>query len=129
MKKMIMTLAASAFIPAAVFAHGGDKAGPHGGNVEMPGPFHTELVMDENQEVMVYLLDMNFANPVIQDSSVAVQWRNKKDSVSFKCAPMHNHFHCIPEKKFPLTGELAVHATRAKAKGNEAVYKLPLRFR
>lgn len=114
--------------PAFALAHGEDKPGPHGGNVEMPGAFHTELVLDKDQSAHIYLIDINFQNPTTKDSSVKVFARNNKTEVPFSCSIMHNHFHCIPSKKYKLTGELVVEAVREKAAGNQAVYKLPLKF-
>lgn len=113
--------------PTLTFAHGEEKPGPHGGHIQMPGAFHTELVLDKDQSAHIYLLDMNFTNPSIKDSSVEVTAKTKGKSVAFQCMIMNeNHFHCTPEKKYPATAKIIVKAVREKAPGNEAVYKLPL---
>ncbi len=109
-------------------AHGGDKPGPHGGNVEMPGAFHTEVVMDKDQSIHIFLIDMNFKNATSKDSSVTLSFQDKKNPVKFTCSVMSDHFHCIPSKKYDLKGTLVVKAIREKAVGNEALYKLPLKF-
>lgn len=121
-------LAALAFAPLFAGAHGDDKPGPHGGNVAMPGAFHTELILDKDQSAHIYLTDMSFKNPTTKDSSVKVFVRNNKTEVPFTCSIMDDHYHCIPTKKYPLKGELVILAVREKAVGNEAVYKLPLKF-
>ncbi|CAE80060.1 hypothetical protein AB1A81_10205 [Bdellovibrio bacteriovorus] len=120
-------LATLILLPALSWAHGEDKPGPHGGHIQMPGAFHTEITVDKDQSVHVYLLDMNFANPTIKDSSVAVTAKNKKSEIKYTCSVMGNdHYHCIPNGKVPAKTNLIVQATREKAVGNEAVYKLPL---
>lgn len=127
MKKLILT---SLFMPLMTWAHGDDKLGPNKGYVQMPGAFHTEVVLDKDQSVHVYLLDMEFKNPTLKDSSVAVTYKNKKSSVAFNCLPMGgDHFHCTPSQKISIKqGKLVVQATREKAVGNEAIYKLPLKL-
>ena len=108
-------------------AHGDDKPGPNGGEVLMPGAFHTEMIRDnDNQDVMVFLLDMEFKNPTLKDSSVTAFYSKGKNKVTYTCSPMHNHFHCVANKKFKFEkdGEIHVTATREKAKGNEVVYKI-----
>ncbi|AFY01867.1 hypothetical protein [Bdellovibrio bacteriovorus] len=125
MKKLIATLV---LLPSLSWAHGEDKPGPHGGHILMPGAFHTEITVDKDQGVHVYLLDMNFENPTTKDSSVKVTARGKKTTVAYNCSIMGgDHYHCIPEGKVPTKTELVVEATREKAVGNEAIYKLPLK--
>lgn len=116
------------FLPTIVLAHGEDQPGPHGGSIRMPGAFHTEVIINKDKSVQVYLLDMNFKNPTIKDSKVTVRIENKKKINSLKCAAMGDHFHCHSEDKQPLKGRLVVEATREKAVGNEAVYELPLKY-
>lgn len=128
MKYSKYLLTALLFGPVLAVAHGGDKPGPHGGNVEMPGAFHTELVLDKDQSAHIYLIDINFQNPTTKDSSVKVFARNKKMEVPFSCSIMDDHFHCVPSKKYQAKGEIVVQAVREKAVGNEAIYKLPLKF-
>jgi hypothetical protein len=109
-----------------VFAHGTDKPGPNGGEIKMPGSFHTELIFDKSsQDAMIFLLDMDFKNPTFKDSSVSVYFKNGKTKVNYSCMEMETHYHCSPDQKFNAkAGELHVNATREKAKGNEVVYKI-----
>ncbi|WP_347356657.1 hypothetical protein [Bdellovibrio sp.] len=121
-------LATLIMLPALSWAHGEDKPGPHGGHIQMPGAFHTELIVGKDQSAHIYLLDMNFENPTAQNSEIKVTAKNKKAEVKYTCSVMDgNHFHCIPDGKVPAKTTLIVQATREKAVGNEAVYKLPLK--
>jgi hypothetical protein len=125
MRSLLVT--ALILVSMNVFAHGGDKPGPNGGEVQMPGAFHTEMIRDnDNQDVMVFLLDMEFKNPTLKDSSVTAFYQKGKTNVAYTCSPMHNHFHCVAAKKFKFEkdGEIHITAVREKAKGNEAVYKI-----
>lgn len=109
-------------------AHGEDKEGPHGGFIRMPGAFHTELMLSEDMSAHVFLLDMEFKNPTVKDSSIEITHVDGKKKTTFKCSVMgSNHFHCIPEKKYSAKGKLLVKATRDKAPGNEVSYELPLK--
>lgn len=118
----------SSLLPLMALAHGEEKAGPSGGHIRMPGAFHTELTIDKEQGAHIFLLDINFANPTVKDSKIEMKWSEGKKEISFKCAVMGgNHFHCIPDKKYPAkSGALRVTATRENAPGQEVIYKLPL---
>lgn len=110
------------------WAHGEDKPGPNGGHVRMPGAFHTELNYDEKtQDLHVFLLDMDFKNPSIKDSTLNAVFNSGKTTVTYSCATMDgNHFHCVANKKFKPRGTLTLKATRENAVGNDALYKFPL---
>ena len=113
--------------PSIVLAHGEEKPGPHNGHIRMPGAFHTELILGSDQSAHVYLLDMNFKNPTTTNSKIEIYAKNKKNKVAFTCSIMDtDHFHCVPEKKYPMKGDLVVKAVRDNAPGNEISYKLPL---
>lgn len=110
------------------WAHGENKPGPHGGHVQMPGPFHTEVVPVSNHEFMIFLLDMDFKNPTLKDSSVIATLRSKNSGTKMKCEPMGNHFHCtLAASQVPQPQSLVIKAVREKAQGNEAAYALPLK--
>ncbi len=114
--------------PLMTFAHGEDQPGPNGGHVKMPGPFHTELEIDSVQGAHIFLLDLNFQNPTIKDSSVTAVFESKGKKVDYKCGIMGgNHFHCVPQGKIAGKGQLKIKAVREKAVGNEVIYDLPLK--
>lgn len=123
MKKTIILLILGLSINA--FSHGEDKLGPNNGYLKMPANFHTEVVPNKDGTFKIYLLDINFKNPVVKDSKVKV-WisDNKKEAV--KCEPMKDHFHCFPKGVTLQKGTLTVQAERSLIKGTDAVYKLPL---
>jgi len=106
-----------------VRAHGMDKPGPHGGQIQMPGVFHTEVV-SEAKGFKVYLLDIQFKNPTVQNSSVEAEITGREGK-KLDCKAMGDHFFCAVEKA-PKKGELIIRSTRENEKGSEAKYKLPL---
>jgi hypothetical protein len=110
-----------------VFAHGEDKPGPHGGFIKMPGAFHTELVQLSPNQLRVYLLDIHFKNPVVENSSIKLSTRFRK-LIRAKCKPEKDSFLCDFPKSVSLTrrGELRVQATRLGQVGVPVEYKTPL---
>ena len=127
MKRILLL---SLLFPALTFAHGEDKPGPNQGYLQMPGGFHTELVLDQDRSAHIYLLNMEFKNPTAKDSSVELTYKNGKKNIPFKCTVMGgDHFHCVTSEKYSMKkGTLVVKAIREKAVGNEATYKLPLKL-
>ncbi|MDX9730993.1 MAG: hypothetical protein RBT63_04420 [Bdellovibrionales bacterium] len=118
------------------FAHGEDAPGPHGGEIRMPGAFHTEL-KQAGREFEVYLLDMQFKDATVRDGSVELNIERaasggKVSKFSFACNPMLGkapHFHCISTDTGykPVDGDrLLLKARRGRAVGTVAEYKLPL---
>lgn len=130
MKNLILFLTAfssSSFL----WAHGEDKYGPHKGFIRMPGAFHTEVVLDSSQAVKVYLLDMEWKNPVTEKSRVQVSYVGSRNiSESARCVTKKNFFLCSFPRKVNLKtkGVLKIQATRVDQSGQEAVYDLPLKL-
>ncbi|MGZ5279385.1 MAG: hypothetical protein ACXWC9_05560 [Pseudobdellovibrionaceae bacterium] len=116
-----------AFAAQSSNAHGGDKPGPHGGQIEMPGAFHTEVVADADG-FKVYLLDIKFENPSVKDSSVRVELKSDQTRVSSACEKRLDYFFCRTGKNVSK-GTLVVKAVRENAKGNDANYSLPLKYK
>lgn len=110
-----------------VSAHGEDKPGPNGGFVRMPGAFHTEVVLDGKSALKLFLLDMEWKNPVVVDSTAEVTWK-AGTTIKGKCQPKTDHFVCNFPQGTDLTkkGFLSILARRGPQKGNEAVYTTPL---
>jgi len=113
---------------SSAFSHGEDHPGPNGGSIQMPGAFHTEAVMINKNELKVFLLDMDWKNPTVKDSSVSVIFQTKTKYES-KCEKNENAFICTFDKTADLNkkGKLIVSATREKQVGNTAEYKTPLK--
>ena len=117
------------FTSSRAFAHGEDKPGPHGGQMRMPGALHTEVLLEGDSAVKVYLLDISFENPMVNNSSVDVSVERKKSKSGLSCSPKEDYFACTAKNpKILLGGSLIVEATRNGAKGVPAKYPLPLRF-
>lgn len=121
-----------------VFAHGEDKPGPNGGFIQMPGAYHTEVVPFEKNKFKVYLLDINWKNPVVKDSSVEsrlVTAVDKKAAEFSKCSSSGDHFLCELSPTVDLKSEktsgatLELKSTRDKATGIVAKYSLPLKLK
>jgi hypothetical protein len=113
-------------VTAQVMAHGEDKPGPNGGKITMPGAFHVEVVPVDERQLKVYLLDLDFKNPVVKGSSLKVT----HGSVVAKCKEKSDHFVCDFPAQINLNqpGEIKVTATRDKQKGNRVEYALPIKF-
>lgn len=110
------------------FAHGEDKSGPHGGQIQMPGAFHTEVLQDSNGAIRIYLLDISFQHPITNNSSVVVSAQDQDSNHKLSCSPKDNYFNCISQSSKTLnSGKLLIDAIRDGMKGVPAVYSLPLR--
>ena len=112
-----------------LWAHGEDKPGPHGGFITMPGPFHVELVMTGNHTLNAYLLDMDWKNPILKDSAVAIT--HGKTQATCKKEEKTKNFVCEFPKKINLNkkGTLAVESTRDNQAGMKVTYELPLKLK
>ena len=109
------------------WAHGDDKPGPNGGFISMPGAFHVELVPMGERSLKAYLLDIDWRNPSVKDSSIEI----RHGSINAKCMAKVDHFICDFPASVGLSkpGELRVNAVREKFKGNSVTYSLPLKFK
>lgn len=119
--------------PTVSRSHGEDKPGPNGGEIRMPGAFHTE-VRGKSREFEIFLLDIGFKNPTIENSSVEVRVKPAKPGskeTALTCraskAARPPRFVCLSSSYLPVAGDvLLVKAKRGNLAGNEAEYKLPL---
>lgn len=110
-----------------VWAHGEDRPGPNGGFITMPGPFHVEIVPQGSRTVKAYLLDMNWLNPTIKDSSLTIVHKAQSDTKA-DCRAAKDHYVCEFAPPVDLkSGKLSVEASRDKQKGNTVDYPLPLK--
>lgn len=124
----IVTLLSILMSSGQALAHGMNTYGPNGGYIKMPGAFHTELV-DSQKTIRVYLLDMAFKNPEIENSTVHIKYRGKGVEAKYSCTTSHNYFECQkPQDGLRDIKEIAVSAIRNNKKGKEAVYAVPLKL-
>lgn len=105
------------FASTQLFAHGMDKPGPHGGMITMPGNFHIEL-LDNGENFSVYLLDINFKNPMVEKSSVVLN--------NFQCSTKGDYFSCPKPKELKAVNITAI---RNGQKGAVANYSYPLKIK
>lgn len=109
------------------FGHGMDKPGPHGGYVQMPGAFHTEVVPVGTNSFRVYLVDFEFKNPRVANSEVNLWATAGGKKIKFNCKADSDFFLCAANEKVTSPNEIIVVAKREGAQGNEARYQLPLK--
>ena len=110
------------------FAHGMDKKGPHGGYIQMPGAFHTELVLKGDSAFDVYLIDANFKNPTVKNSSIEVNLKTEKGENHLDCSAKEDRFVCkLPEgNSVKESGKIIIRAIRMKSERGISMYTLPL---
>lgn len=118
MKKIVLLILMFNF---NVWSHG-NGPGPHGGKIMMPGNFHTELVMIDS-EIKIYLLDMKFEQPIIENSSVKVFIEHHGNKEKLACTPSKDVFVCKFKGPMNMISKIEVEAQRVKAKG-KAIYNL-----
>lgn len=109
--------------------HGENKPGPNGGHIRMPGAFHTELVAaGDKKSFKVFLLDLTFQNPVVQKSSVKLEYAGAANFQAV-CTASKDFFDCKFKDPVPVDrGAIRVLANRQGMKGGVAEYNLPLKF-
>ena len=121
---------ASLLVPVLCSAHGELKSGPHGGEIRMPGAFHVEVVAT-SVSMNVYLLDMQFKEPKIANSSVNVTLCRDGEQLALECQVVNSEkmFRCLlPNDKELNVGSLLVSATRDGLPAEPMHYKLPLKW-
>lgn len=107
------------------YSHGEEHPGPHGGKIQMPGAFHTE-VLSKKDKVQIFLLDMNFENPTVDNSTLTAYFKANEKKQKLTCDKNTNSFSCHIPKNL-AHGQLILEAMRSGAKGNEAIYEWPLK--
>ena len=118
------------FVPTLCLAHGELKPGPHGGEIRMPGAFHVEVVPG-SMTIEIYLLDMQFKNPQIEDSLVNVILHKDAEQMTLECQAISNKkmFRCLlPDDEALDAGKLMVNASRGGLPSEPMQYELPLKW-
>ena len=96
----------------------------------MPGAFHVEVV-GSNVGVNVYLLDMQFKNPQVSDSSVNVTLDRDGNQLTLDCLVTDSKkmFSCVlPSDMRMDAGKLIVNASRGGLPAQPMHYELPLKW-
>ena len=125
-KRIIIMNIIIALTTKTALAHGEDKAGPNGGHIKMPANFHTELLVLPNNQLKIFLLDIELKNATNEKSSVKVFYKAKRRQTNLKCSSENNYFICkgLPEN---FKGSVFVNARRLEVQANlNAEYELPL---
>lgn len=128
LKYLILTLMIAISLQAS--AHGEDKLGPNGGYIRMPGSYHVEIVPDGTNMFKVFLLDINWKTQAINNSNIEIRHKARK-LVKVNCEPKEkDFFSCTLPDGIDLTknGKLFVTSQHQNQKGNEVIYKLPLKL-
>lgn len=113
------------FISLSLFAMGGNKLGPNGGFIKMPGSYHVELV-DKGETYQVFLLDMSMKNATTENSSLNINYSRILNQ-KINCTPMQNFFSCKKSNSgLRNYTEIAIESVRNKVKGSVTRYKIPL---
>lgn len=115
-------------IGSVAWSHGEDKPGPHGGHIQMPANFHTEVVPMNDGSYQIYLLDMKFQNPTVLNSKIEVYVKNGKKKLSLKCLVAGTEYFQCQGRGASSAGSLIIKAQRNGVVATmDAKYKLPLK--
>lgn len=125
MKASFVTLLLTTMLSLGAFAHGMNKAGPHGGYVRMPGNYHVELV-SKGRSVEVYFLDMMF-KPITIDKASTTLSLNGIKGYKTVCKKEAARFVCDLGSESLTSYQEAVLETSKDGKAMaQSSYKLPL---
>lgn len=129
--RQVFLLTSLALFTQEALPHGMDKPGPHGGYVRMPGAFHTEVVAVGENEWKIYLLDENFKNPMVKNSSVSGTVELGQEQFPLTCEERDEHFTCGLQNNAPkaIFSKLRLEVKRGGGAIGISIYKLPLSFR
>lgn len=116
------------FSSTVVFAHGEDKLGPHRGYIQMPHAFHTEVVPQKNG-FKVYLLDLEWKNPMVEKSSVKALIKDKGVETKLTCQVVDDYFDCRTDTKIKKHGQLELIVSRGSIREVQLSYQLPLKLK
>lgn len=112
-----------------LYAHGEGQLGPHQGIIRMPGPFHVEVVSGGSNEFKVYLIDLEFKNPTIEDSTVNAYWYRGKKFKQLICKTETDHFTCVSKISFQKKDKIEIRSKRKGISGNFADYEYPFKVK
>lgn len=126
--KYPVSLTLSLLLTSACYAHGEDQPGPHHGIIRMPGDYHVEVIPDKDA-LNIMLLDVNFKNPTVLNSSIKVKIKHGHNAYVLRCESMDNYFSCpVSEKMLAQNGTLQIESERQQSEGAAVEYPLPLKM-
>jgi len=104
-----------------------EAPGPHGGYMQRPTNFHTEVIPNKDSSFKIYLLDLELRSSVAKNSKVVAWVSSNRIRTDFQCRSQIDHFHCKGTKTLS-TGTLFVRAIRNGVVGAiDATYDLPFK--
>ncbi len=111
------------------YGHGMSHAGPNGGEIRMPGIFHTEVYLDESKVVRTYLLDGDIKNAVTTKSKVSAYVKRDTQKIEMSCEVKKDYFGCKASNGFELKpgDKLIIQADR-QGQAGVAVYQFPFKY-
>lgn len=130
MKKLIVKILVLTAVTTAAWAHGENKPGPHGGVIRMPGAFHTELKQTGARSVELFLLDMEWKNPIVENSGAKATFKKSDGTeVALSCITKAKSFKCeLPKgSRFEKGGKVTIQASRSGMHGGLAEYQYPFK--
>jgi len=109
------------------WAHGMDKPGPHGGYIQMPGNFHTELLPREDGFTL-FVLDASLRNASTAGATVTATVKRNSTSSEVSCNPQGSQFDCRLATGFKLVEDDKVFITVNRPDGRGiSIYKYPFK--
>lgn len=117
----MITILLSLFIEL-LWAHGGDKPGPHSGKVAMPGAYHVEVLRPSTNTFHIYVLDMDFKDKTLERSSVKAQIKRNSKDILLACE-LKKFYICKSPLKLKSQEVLLVDSSLGEMKGNQASFE------
>ena len=127
--RFFTVLLIGAFSGSIALAHGEDKPGPHGGFIRMPGGFHTEVLPTGKNKLKIFLLDIEWKNPSLKNSSIEARIDSGPKKAVGSCVQKDDYYECtFPKIDLRKNGNLFIKPKREGQQGMEINYELPLRL-
>lgn len=119
-----------AFLNATLsYGHGMSHAGPNGGEIRMPGIFHTEVYLDSAKVVRTYLLDGDIKNAVTAKSKVSAYVKRDTQKIELSCEVKSDYFGCKGKDGFELKpGDKVVIQAERQGQAGVAIYQYPFKY-
>ena len=111
------------------YGHGMNHAGPNGGEIRMPGIFHTEVYLDQAKTIRTYLLDGEMENAVTAKSKVSAYIKRDAQKIELSCEVKSDYFGCHAANGFELKpGDKVVIQANRQGQSGVAIYQYPFKY-